>query len=152
GIQYGSNLWASEAPTFTDFHATPKYGCQKDVRIPETLTEPLAWLLGIYAAEGHITRSSWTVWITHAIPEILARIQTTVRELFGLESIIQHQVGKCPQLVIHSKGLVEFLHYLGIGDSAAEKRIPDVILRSPRPLVLQFLRGLFLDGYLTVTR
>jgi hypothetical protein len=46
---------------------------------------------------------------------------------------------------------VEFLNYLGVGRVAQEKRIPDAILRAPRTLVAQFLRGLFFDGYLSVT-
>ena len=49
-----------------------------------------------------------------------------------------------------SKTFVEFLEYLGCGARASEKRIPDAVLRSPRPMVLSFLQGLALDAYVTV--
>ncbi|HEY1334491.1 MAG TPA: hypothetical protein VGF31_09570, partial [Myxococcaceae bacterium] len=57
--------------------------------------------------------------------------------------------GKCPQVTIASKTVVEFFEALGCGARAADKRIPAAVLRSPREMVMAFLRGLALDAYVT---
>ena len=36
--------------------------------LPEEMTAELAFLLGAYAAEGHTTRSNWTITITNSVP------------------------------------------------------------------------------------
>ena len=63
---------------------------------------------------------------------------------------IERRDGKCPQVVVSSKTIVEFFDYLGCGVRASQKRIPDAVLRSPREAVLSFLQGLALDAYATV--
>ena len=149
--QYGSELWATVPARFDDFAPADSHGSQKKVRIPEEMTEQLAFLLGAYAAEGHTTRSNWTVTITNSVEAVLERISAAWRTEFGVEPTIVRQPGKCPAVTVSSKRIVEFLEYLGAGSRAREKRIPDAVLQSPRSMVLGFLQGLFLDAYASVT-
>jgi ribonucleoside-diphosphate reductase alpha chain len=147
--QYGNDLWSSTPARFEGFWPPPAHGSQKSIRIPAEMTEELAFFLGAYAAEGHTARVNYTVWFTNAEDDVLQRLLTAGRQLFGLSGRLVRQDGKCPQIVFSSKTLVEFLEFLGCGSRAAKKRIPDAILASPRSMVLSFLSGLFLDAYVT---
>ena len=150
--KYGDDLWADNPPTFDDFVPTPPYGSQKTIDIPQEMTEPLAFFLGAYASEGHTSRSVWTVIITNSDEGVLEDVVTAVRTAFGIKAKIRRPSDRCPSVEISSKTLVEFLDYLGCGDRASAKRIPDAILRSPREFVISFLQGLALDAYTSSSR
>ena len=144
---YGADLWSTMPFRFDDFVPADPHGNQKTVDIPVEMTEELAFLLGAYAAEGHTTRTNWTITITNADEGVLQRVAAAWRSEFHVEPRIKRQRGKCPAVVASSKRIVEFLEYLGSGRVATEKRIPDAVLRSPRHMVLSFLTGMYLDGY-----
>ncbi len=146
--KYGDELWAGVAPRFDDFVATHRYGSQKAVSVPSAMTKELAFILGAYAAEGHISRSTWTIRIANADEEVIARLVRDAERLFGFRPRVERHPGKRPSVELSSKTLVEFFDYLGTGNGPAHKRIPDAILRSPRAMVLAFLEGLTLDSYL----
>jgi adenosylcobalamin-dependent ribonucleoside-diphosphate reductase len=145
--KYGDDLWSDLPARFDDFVSTPPRCSQKKVRIPDELTEPLAFFLGAYASEGHTSRSTWTVVITNSEDAVLEEIAETARQCFDVEAKIRRPADRCPSVEISSKTIVEFLEYLGCGERASSKRIPDAVLRSPRELVLSFLQGLALDAY-----
>ncbi len=149
--QYGADMWSSLPARFDDFAASASYGSQKAVTVPQELTEELAFLLGAYAAEGHATRSNWTVSITNSVPAVRDRLVAAWRDLFGVDAKVAVSGDRCPQVVVASKTIVEFLEYLGCGSRASDKRIPDAVLRSPKPMVLAFLQGLALDAYVTTS-
>ena len=149
-LQYGAELWATTPVSLRHIKVSPSsYGNQKQVRLPDEMSTELAFLLGAYAAEGHTTRSNWTIHITNSVPEVLERVQLAWQEVFGTKAKIVAQQGKCPNVVVSSKTIVEFFDALGCGSCASEKRIPDAVLRSPREMVLAFLQGLALDAYVT---
>jgi hypothetical protein len=149
--QYGTELWSTVPASLRDITVSQSHGNQKPVPLPAEMTEELAFLLGAYAAEGHTTRSTWTVVITNSVPEVLERVRRAWSDLFGLSARIVEQPGKCPGVVVSSKTIVEFLEALGCGARASQKRIPDAVLRSPRSMVLAFLQGLALDAYVTTS-
>ncbi|MDQ3677178.1 MAG: hypothetical protein M3401_10305, partial [Actinomycetota bacterium] len=149
--QYGDDLWAPAPASFADFVPSPSWGSQKVIAIPEAMTERLAFVLGAYAAEGHISRSTHTVKISNADETVIARLVALMTEIFERVPKVVRPVGRCPSVELSSKRLVEFLDYLGCGNGAAHKRVPDAILRSPRAMVLRFIEGLSLDAYLTTT-
>ncbi len=140
--KYGDDLWSTTLPYFDDFVPTPPYGSQKAVDLPRQMNDYLAFLLGAYAAEGHTSRSTWTVIITNSVDRVLQEVAEAVWMTFGIEAKIRRPVDRCPSVEFSSKTVVEFLEYLGCGDRASAKRIPDAILRSPRELVISFLQGL----------
>ncbi|MDQ2980707.1 MAG: hypothetical protein M3R26_00050 [Actinomycetota bacterium] len=146
--QYGDDLWSDVPARFDDFVASKRYGSQKAISLPAEMNEDLAFFLGAYAAEGHISRQNHTVRIANADEGVIARLVPLGETLFGIKARIARQPGKCPSIELSSKTLVEFLDYVGSGDRAKNKRIPDAVLRSPRSMVLAFLEGLSLDCYL----
>jgi len=148
--RYGADLWATIPFPFDGFRASALRCSQKSVRLPERMTAELAFLLGAFVAEGHASLSNWTVVVTNADEGVLARVADAWRSEFGVEPRIMRPAGKCPAVVVSSKTLVEFLDYLGCGHRASDKRIPDAVLLSPREMVLSFLSGLFLDGYVSL--
>ncbi|HZD02949.1 MAG TPA: LAGLIDADG family homing endonuclease [Actinomycetes bacterium] len=148
--QYGADLWSSLPARFDDFVSSPRHGPQKAVRIPGEMTRELAFLLGAFAAEGHITRSNHSIVITSSVESALERVAAAWRSEFDVGCRMARDPGKCLAVVVSSKEIVEFLDYLGCGGRASERRIPDAVLRSPRPMVLSFLQGLALDAYVTV--
>ncbi|MDP9020926.1 MAG: hypothetical protein M3N25_09030, partial [Actinomycetota bacterium] len=147
--KYGDELWSSLPARFDGFAPTHRYGCRKAVRTPTEMTSELAFLLGAFAAEGHIIRSNWTVHITNSVPEVRQRIVAAWRSQFGVDAAIETSGDGCPQVGVASKTVVEFLDHLGCGERASAKHIPDAVLRSPREMVLAFLQGLALDAYVT---
>ena len=148
--QYGDDMWSKEAARFDDFVASPAYGYQKSIALPEQMTSDLAFFLGAYASEGHTARSNYTITITNSVEAVLLRVQDAARSAFGIQGKIHHPADKCSNIVFTSKTLVEFLEHLGSGSRASAKRIPDAVLRSQREHVLAFLTGLFLDAYVTI--
>ncbi len=148
-IRYGDELWSGLPARFDDFRPAPPHGSQKRVRIPEEMSDDLALLLGMFASEGHVTRSNWTITITNSVDTVLEQAVELWRSVFGLDARIVRQDGKCPGVLASSKTVVEFLDHLGCGGRASAKRIPDAVLRSPRSMVLAFLQGLVLDAYVT---
>jgi ribonucleotide reductase alpha subunit len=148
-VQYGAELWASTPASLRGIAVSPPHGNQKLVALPAEMSEELAFLLGAYAAEGHTTRSNWTVTITNSVPDVLEQVQQAWLTVFGLHARIAADPGKCPQVIVASKAVVEFMTALGCGSRASNKRIPDAVLRSPREMVMAFLQGLALDAYVT---
>ncbi len=146
--QYGEDIWATQPASLRDFRPSIVHGSQKSIRVPSNMTEDLAFFLGAYAAEGHITPSNWTIHISNADEEVIARLQSVGESLFGLQVRVARQSDRCPCLELSSKTLVELFEHLGCGHRASSKRIPDVVLRSPRAMVLAFISGLSLDSYM----
>ena len=149
--QYGTELWSTVPASLRDITVSQPHGNQKLVTLPAEMTEELAFLLGAYAAEGHTTRSTWTIVITNSVRDVLVRVRDAWQSIFGLRARIVEQPGKCPAVVVSSKTVVEFLEALACGARASQKRIPDAVLRSPRSMVLAFLQGLALDAYVTTS-
>ncbi|MEU9884638.1 vitamin B12-dependent ribonucleotide reductase [Sphaerisporangium sp. NPDC051011] len=148
-VQYGAMMWSAVPASLRHVRVSAAYGNQKAVTLPEEMTEDLAFLLGAYASEGHISRSNWTIVLTNSVDEVLHRIKDAWMSVFGVEARITRAPGKCPGVVVASKTIVEFMQALGCGSNASDKRIPDPVLRSPWPMVHAFLQGLWLDAYVT---
>jgi adenosylcobalamin-dependent ribonucleoside-diphosphate reductase len=149
--QYGDDLWSMASAGFEDFSPSASYGSQKTVVIPAEMDARLAFFLGAYAAEGHISRSTWTVKISNADEAVIPLIADAAEAVFGFRPKVVRPTDRCPSIELSSKRVVEFLDYLGCGDRASNKRIPDAVLRSPREMVLRFLDGLCLDAFITIS-
>ncbi len=150
-VSYGAELWSPLPARLDEFEPSAAYGSQKRVHLPFEMTEELAFLLGAFAAEGHVTRSNWTVHITNSQSTVRQRVVNAWRDLFGIEARVVDDGVRCPSVMIASKTVVEFLEHLGCGSLSSGKRIPDAVLLSPRHMVLAFLQGLALDAYVTVS-
>ncbi|HUG91418.1 MAG TPA: SpoVR family protein [Planctomycetaceae bacterium] len=120
------------------------------VRVPTQLDESLAALVGYLVGDGHISRVKRHLGLTTGDPEQAERFADLVEELFGLEARVRQDGGRI-RVLAHSETISDFLvEALGltVGRSAAEKRMPDAVLRSPEPTVRAFLRAYFdCDGH-----
>ncbi len=146
---YGADMWA-QVPTRLAFRPGTPAARQEEVRIPREMTGDLAFLLGAYASEGSISRSTWTIRITSSVESVLERLAASVRATFGIEPAIRHPENRCPFVEISSRTVGQLFEQLGCGAGVSAKRIPDVVLRSTREHVLTFLQGLALGAYVTV--
>ncbi|HTZ09347.1 MAG TPA: vitamin B12-dependent ribonucleotide reductase, partial [Acidimicrobiales bacterium] len=147
--KYGDDLWADVAPRFDDFTPSVPDGSEEKARVPAHMTEALAFFLGAYASEGHTSRRTWTVTITNAEANVLEDVVEAARICFGITPEVRNPADRCASVEITSRTVVEFLDHLGCGARPSAKRIPDAVLRSPRELVLSFLRGLWLEASAT---
>jgi stage V sporulation protein R len=122
-----------------------------ELRHPGVLTEDLAWLLGNFIGDGNRTKSG--ICITSGDTEVIARAASIIQDTLGLRALIHRDAsdtGGRWRLVVHSRELLRFLRALGIdlAATARQKRIPAIVLRSPKPVVSAFLQGYFdADGY-----
>jgi dCTP deaminase len=93
----------------------------------------LAWLLGLYVAEGY--RRSQQVVISNTNQEILDRATATLAQL-GLP------VYRGPiSITCGSSVFAAFLGWLGVGGKAPLKRVPPLVFGWPSPLIEAFLSG-----------
>lgn len=97
----------------------------------------LAWLFGLYLAEGSRRRNQVTFSNTdHAI---LDRVESTLRSL-------AQPLSRSGGAVVACSGIFSLLvRHLGFGAGARSKRIPQSVLSWPQPLLESFLEG-FEDG------
>ncbi len=95
--KYGDELWSELPARFDDFTPTPAYGSQKMVRIPDEMTDSLAFFLGAYASEGHTSRSTWTVIITNSEDAVLEEVAEAARVCFDVDAKIRRPVGPLPE-------------------------------------------------------
>ncbi len=118
---------------------------------PRFLNEPLAELIGYFVGDGNITKSG--ICLTCGDEAHARHLACLAESVLGIEAKLRAdhtRTGTRWRIEIHSRELLCLFESLGIDLSARarSKRIPDSILRSPRPIVVQFLQGLFdADGY-----
>ncbi len=121
----------------------------KKVAFPTRMSEDLAFFLGCLTSEGAITVNG--VNIANQDVALLETLNAIAERLFGLRG----HVGKDPRnqvhyLQINSRALRHWLVAdLGLVPGAANKIIPTCILQAGEAEVRAFLKGLFLDAYMT---
>jgi stage V sporulation protein R len=120
------------------------------IRIPKRVDADLAAFLGYLVGDGHVSRRKRTLGLTSGDrPQIEAFVDLS-RRLFGVEPTVRKDEGRY-RAAVSSETLSDFLvDGLGLthGPSAADKRVPEVVLRSPAHVVRAFLRAYFdCDGH-----
>ncbi len=119
------------------------------IRVPEVVDERLAAFLGYLCGDGHISAVKRIIGLTTADEDQARAFADLVHSLFGIETRWRRD-GNRWRVSFSSRDTQDFLVRLGLktGVAAREKRVPDVILRSPKPVVAAFLRALYdCDGY-----
>ena len=101
------------------------------------INEDLAWLLGMYVAEGSRRRGQFT--ISNLDQRFLDRAEQTLQEVGVPVSRQPGAITACCTL------FSEFLGWIGTGEGAHTKRIPPLVLSWGRDLMERFLAGL-VDG------
>lgn len=128
---------------------TPRRNRRHVINPPDVVDEDLAMLLGYQVGDGHISTVKRTIGLTTGDDEQAERYIALVRRFFGVEPRKKWDPNRW-WVKFSSKDAEDFLVYLGMptGISARIKSVPDMILRSPKPVVASFLRAYFdCDGY-----
>jgi stage V sporulation protein R len=118
---------------------------------PPFLNEPLAHLLGYFVGDGNVTKSG--ICLTCGDEAYARRLTDLVETVLGVPATLRDDAtatGPRWRIEVHSRELLSLLEELGIDLSlkAAEKQVPEAILRSPRAIVAAFLSGYFdADAY-----
>ena len=137
----------------------PQYRNRLPLVAPTHVTESFAEFLGYLIGDGHIQRSNNAIGYTTGDRELADRYATLVTELFSIaarvvwdDKTVNGRGGRW-RVVFYSANVLELLASLGIDlhARAPQKRIPDVILLSPKSVVSAFLRAYFdCDGCASV--
>ena len=108
--------------------------------------EDLAWLAGLYVAEGSFSGQHYTRLSMHRKErEYLERAYAVAAKSFRARLNGIRSLGNCLTYVLCSRPLRLFLSFFGQG--AARKRVPPFVFAWPSELRRSFLRGYFLgDG------
>jgi V/A-type H+/Na+-transporting ATPase subunit A len=134
----------SEARLQLDIPALKRRG--KSIFIPDAMNPILAEFLGMFVAEGYV-RGGVTVVFTNSDESLRTQFLILTKILFGIDGRLEFQPGKTPNVLVHSRQLVDVLAQLGTGGLAADKRIPATVLASTNDSLRAFLRGYYMgDG------
>jgi stage V sporulation protein R len=127
------------------------YSTRLPLVAPTHVTESFAQFLGYLIGDGNIHVSKNAIGYTTGDRELADRYAALVTELFSIEATpfwdarTANGKGGRWRVVFYSANVLDLLQSLGIDlrAKARQKRIPDVILRSPKPVVSAFLRAYF---------
>src|SRR5256884_2634662 len=137
----------------------PQYSHRFPLTAPTHVTEAFAEFLGYLIGDGNIHITKNAIGYTTGDRELADRYASLVKELFAIEPnvfwddrTVSGKGGRW-RVVFYSANVLDLLQSLGIDlkAKARQKRIPNAILRSPRPVVSAFLRAYFdCDGCASV--
>ncbi|PSQ26437.1 SpoVR family protein [Halobacteriales archaeon QS_9_68_17] len=124
---------------------------QRDpVRVPETVSEEFGRFLGLLVGDGHVSSAAGVVGFTNGDRRHADHFAGLADELFGVDPTVEKD-GSRWRAHVYSDHLVDLLvEVTGLpdGEAADRKSVPGPVLRSPKAVVAEFLRGLFdADGY-----
>jgi superfamily I DNA/RNA helicase/intein/homing endonuclease len=112
----------------------------RDVKIPIIMTETLAEWLGLFISEGcWYQGQDYSIGFCNFTQSIATNFFWMSVELFGLITMSYRP----HNFLVSSTRLKRWLKILGADGLAAEKKVPDVILKSPKSCQKEFLRAMF---------
>ncbi|MEW6130992.1 MAG: SpoVR family protein [Acidobacteriota bacterium] len=119
---------------------------RKRVNATGALDESLAWLLGYFIGDGNKTKSG--ICLTCADQELSLLLSQVIQTSLGLQPKIKWDAtekGGRYRVIVHSRESKALLEAIGLNleDKARNKKIPQLILGSPKEVVSAFLRGYF---------
>jgi stage V sporulation protein R len=121
------------------------------LKTPQYLTEEIAWFLGYFVGDGNRTKSG--IGLTTGDDEIKDKLVQIFADSFGLQAKVKWDATETKgrwRVVVHSREIWRWLEAVGINldDRARTKKVPSLILQSPKKIVSAFLRGYFdADAY-----
>lgn len=153
-VQAGMNTWPKALPDLpdSDFNYERDVTQRYPVAIPKHLSQSLARLLGYLVSEGSSSLESDRIGFAQVDASVMADFLECNDEVFGYvpgtwgsDGVRQTEIARRPA--------VRFLHELGVVGKSHEKQIPGCILRAPKDIVCNFLRGYFEgDGSASTTQ
>lgn len=125
----------------------------ENVRLPETLDEDLAYLVGYMYGDGYVHSGKKVNWhapkaikmaTADAYPEIRRRIIETTQRVFGITPTVDDREEASANVSLYSRLVVEWLAQNDLLKAKADLiRVPEAIFRSPSPVQAAFIAGYF---------
>ena len=148
-IPRGMHLFGSE--TYLGYAQASPSNHKPNTRLPNEMTEDLAYFLGLLTGEGGLTIKNRIVFTTNELLEVYMDLAA---KLFNVKPAVRE--GSTPgthECTIQSVQIKSFLSLLGLTSaSSCNKEVPHAILSSPEMMVRNYLRGLFdTDGWADTT-
>ena len=147
-IDRSEALWPGEQVELSGYYPEVLHARTERHELPTHLNEDLAFLMGALLAEG--TFRAQVIEFTNTHGDFADDFQATWKRVFPtcrlhLFERVPVSYGKKPflQMQVVSKQVIAFFRNLGMYGRSAHRNIPDVVLRSPKPVVAAFLRGLY---------
>jgi len=147
-VHRNTDLWASDYVNTTELAQSANQRGRKNLELPAKLDEEWGLLLGLLAGDGNWPSKN-TISMTVEHEELWEKASTLFAKLLGEPSRVMDKLtANTGALQFYSVAARFFLHGLGFDWNCDRynKRIPHTIMRSPRPVVQAFLRGLFETG------
>lgn len=141
-VNRSTNLWAKDYVNLRPYHNTEGL---KQIDLPVVLDESLGNFLGYLVGDGTWNDGHATA-ITVEHPETWDHLKERFKEILGEPRIqMDERTENTGRLEFCSVGVRRFFHDIGweMGWDRYSKMVPWAILRSPKPVVCAFLRGLF---------
>jgi len=105
--------------------------------------DSLLWLFGYTLADGHVCDSggSYSLEYSDKHKKYLDKVARIIKELFGINSLINIDRTKTPIMIIHSRVLVELFKSFGMAGAGSSKCVPGWVLKLPKHRISKFLHG-----------
>lgn len=142
-IMRGADLWPVDLVDVSDWSVDLHFNAKELPKVPTHVTSELASILGHLVTEGCIRHYETRDYVSFTQHERqpMAVFVDNMQACFGVELDADRN-----EQVIGSVALMSFLNHCGLDAVlSAEKMIPWAVRRSPRRVVVEFLRALF-DG------
>ena len=124
----------------------PQRGKERDVTLPEELSDDLAEVLGFLIAEGHsYAGSAHEIGFSNQDERLLERMDRLMASVFGIESTdATNEAGTVTKRWVSTKLYRWFgRNFPGFMHTARSKRIPDRVLGASEEAIRRFLVGAF---------
>ena len=141
-IQRNQQYFGNNNEIKFNFERTTWDYCSQSIKIPKILTKKLARLLGYLVGEGYTTKKN-TTRFSNTENFIIKDVKNILKDTFGL-NLIHYRTDKPQDFWIHSVWFRQFLEKIGVNyGKSNSKEIPEIILRAPKEVVVEYLRGYF---------
>jgi stage V sporulation protein R len=150
-LQAGAIDAALKTTVYTPEYKGKVLPTRSELRLPATLNADVAWLLGYFVGDGNRTKSG--IGFTTGDEELAVKLTRMITQVFGVQARVSWDTSNGShrwRIIVHSRELLRWLTGVGIDlrDKARTKKIPDLVLRSPKSVMSAFLRGYFdADAY-----
>ncbi len=122
----------------------------RGVQTPSQMSSDLAWLVGLYMAEGSLHHKGLRWSLTAADHDLIERASDTISTVFGVQPTVESH-GECVALCLNSTQIRSWWQAAGFaktptkaGGKGAVCRVPDAVLATNSASVYgQFLNGLY---------
>jgi intein/homing endonuclease len=141
-VHRGANLWVASEVVLPIAAASLK---ERFHALPTTLTPDMAMWLGALVGDGTWPHKGALEITVGPYAEWVEKLSATIERVLGVQPRVSQSRPRASRVAVHSRALRSLFHLLGFRWDATttNKTVPKAILRSPKPVVSAFLRGLF---------